>query len=177
MLEQFWVYFRIIWLEYTHGLMLYTRFGHHYFRNFRKCPKITFISEFFGHYRKFRKFWQGFRTLFLVRFSVCFAKLSDVRNPCFLSVQFRPSKVGQCRNTGKAERPKISAKCMALQQRHVPDFYDFIVSNVMSKKTKFVFSEFKRMSRKHFYIRKSQNKIFAIKSPNDYMKQNWKKVF
>ena len=47
-------------------------------------------------------------------FGMTFAKVSDVRNPCFLSVKFRSPKVQKVRNTRKVERPKISGKRMAL---------------------------------------------------------------
>ena len=70
---------------------------------------VTFGSNENNNY-----FRQGFQTLFSVTFSVTFAKLSGVRNPCLFSKNFQVSKVGQCQNTGKVERPKFSGKRMAL---------------------------------------------------------------
>ena len=56
-------------------------FREYFFDIFNICPKFQYI------------FGQGFQTIFLVIFSLSFAKLLDVQNPCFLLVQFRPSTI------------------------------------------------------------------------------------
>ena len=97
---------------YTKAMRLGKNFGLLVFPVFR-----TFWT--FG-LRNWTKKIQGFRTLFLGKFSVTFAKFSGVRNPCIFSVQFRSPKVQKVRNTGKTESPKYreNRKSKIFSQTH-----------------------------------------------------------
>ena len=80
------------------------------FLKLSEMPKNNDYLGIFGH---------GFLTTknndYFGIFGTTFAKVSDVQNPSFLLVQFWLSKsIGQCQNTWKVKRPKVSGKCMAL---------------------------------------------------------------
>ena len=80
------------------------------FENVQECTGTSknsgTFSTFFTYFRKFRYF------------RLRFWKFLTVENTGLIPDNFRPSKVGQCRNTGKVERPKMFGKCTALIHMH-----------------------------------------------------------